>query len=428
MRSVLRAGLCFGVCLGLSACSPAASESDLDDASLRSDGIIGGTKDTGDPAVVLMKASQGNTGWWCTGTVIATRLVLTAAHCVEDAGQGTKIKVMFGTEESKAKPSDYIDVKEWHHDPKYMATNNIAAGHDAAVLILAQDAPVTPLPINRKALTQAMVGSPVHVVGFGNDNGWAGTGSGIKRHIFTKVAGLEQGVVNIGKPGQTTCQGDSGGPSFMTIDGVDVIVGITSYGLQGCVDYGSSTRVDLAASWIDPYISANGGDPGGGDDPGGDVCKPACDGRNCGDDGCGSSCGTCDSGDVCNSQGVCEGSAPPPPPPGGNGQESEPNDDPNESNPLSGGVSGTIGSVADHDWYTWDVGAGATYTIKLSTSHEYVMTLYKVVSGGYLYEITSAFDVIEKTTPNGGEYYMEIWGGNGDYSASDPYDLTVSIH
>jgi hypothetical protein len=39
---------------------------------------------------------------------------------------------------------------------------------------------------------------------------------------------------------------------------------------------------------------------------GGDcVCEPACDGRECGDDGCGGSCGSCPDGTVCSSAGRC---------------------------------------------------------------------------------------------------------------------------
>ena len=37
------------------------------------------------------------------------------------------------------------------------------------------------------------------------------------------------------------------------------------------------------------------------------ACIPACDGKNCGDDGCGGTCGECAIGNVCNDQGVCEG-------------------------------------------------------------------------------------------------------------------------
>jgi secreted trypsin-like serine protease len=270
MRTTLKVFLAGA--LSLLACANNSANDGASSAS--SHRIIGGTTDQGDPAVVLVMAEDGSsgTGWWCTGSVIAKRVVLTAAHCVEDATQSTKMKIMFGADQSTAKPSDFIDVVRWDHDPQYMATNNIAAGHDAAVLILASDAPVTPLAINRTALSDSMVGQSVYVVGYGNDDGAQGTGAGTKRDVHTTLTSLEQGVANVGGAGQTTCQGDSGGPSFMTINGASVIVGITSYGEEGCVSYGSVTRVDLSAAWIDPFIQANGGGgDGGAGGGGGDV-------------------------------------------------------------------------------------------------------------------------------------------------------------
>lgn len=240
--------------------------------------IIGGVRDDGDPAVVLVMAQDGasGTGWWCTGSVVAKRVVLTAAHCVEEATSSTTMKVMLGTDASAASASNSIEVDSWQHDPQYMATNNIAAGHDAAVLLLKADAPVTPLAINTTPLTDAMVGQSVYVVGFGDDDGAAGTGAGTKRNLHTSLTSLEQGVANIGHAGQTTCFGDSGGPSFMNIGGRSVIVGITSYGAEQCASYGSVTRVDLSASWIQPFLdgSGGGGDGGADDDGGGGGGQP----------------------------------------------------------------------------------------------------------------------------------------------------------
>jgi hypothetical protein len=89
-------------------------------------------------------------------------------------------------------------------------------------------------------------------------------------------------------------------------------------------------------------------------------------------------------------------------------------------------MKGTIDWIADHDLFTFKVGAGQTYALGLTTSHEYVMTLYKVVQGE-LYEIESSFDSISHTTPDGGTYYVEMWGGNGDFSESDAYELSVDV-
>ncbi len=39
--------------------------------------------------------------------------------------------------------------------------------------------------------------------------------------------------------------------------------------------------------------------------PGSDVCRPACEGRACGPDGCGGLCGTCEAGFKCTAEGAC---------------------------------------------------------------------------------------------------------------------------
>ena len=44
--------------------------------------------------------------------------------------------------------------------------------------------------------------------------------------------------------GTGKCSGDSGGPSFVNIDGVDKVVGITSFGDRDCAQFGVDQRTD----------------------------------------------------------------------------------------------------------------------------------------------------------------------------------------
>jgi hypothetical protein len=66
----------------------------------------------------------------------------------------------------------------------------------------------------------------------------------------------------------------------------------------------SGLMCKAAAGWDGP---TGLGTPNAAALAGGGTCTPACTGKNCGDDGCGGSCGSCPSGETCSSGGVCEG-------------------------------------------------------------------------------------------------------------------------
>ena len=97
-------------------------------------------------------------------------------------------------------------------------------------------------------------------------------------------------LIGVGDSRHGTCNGDSGGPAFMRIDGVETIVGVTSYGNADCSDGGFDARVDSDLAFIDTYLPR--------------ACA-RCDGRACGSDGCGGSCGSCSDGDLCADDGQC---------------------------------------------------------------------------------------------------------------------------
>ena len=223
-------------------------------AAERQEPILGGTLDEGDPAVGIMLADDPSGGWLCSGTLISPTVYLTAAHCVRPATGATTMKVYFGTFYATAPPGDWAPVKEFHYNPQF-DINNLPGGHDCAVLIFQNPVTTTtPKPYNHTTLSSDWIGRPARLVGYGLADPVAMTGAGTKRQLTTSVAGFGDAVLSIGRPGYTSCFGDSGGPLFSTVDGVETVIGITSYGGQVCDSVGQSTRVDLCRTWIDGFL------------------------------------------------------------------------------------------------------------------------------------------------------------------------------
>jgi MYXO-CTERM domain-containing protein len=82
-------------------------------------------------------------------------------------------------------------------------------------------------------------------------------GAGVKRQTSTVLSDFSDLLVHFSDGQHETCNGDSGGPAFMTIDGQEVIVGLTSFGDATCTQGGFDTRLDAVVSFIDPFIQAN---------------------------------------------------------------------------------------------------------------------------------------------------------------------------
>jgi len=221
--------------------------------------IIGGGTDSGDPSVVALfgHLPGAQKGFLCTASLISPTVLLTAAHCVDPAaiGAGNVFLAVLGT--TLSAPTAVLQVASTAFDPAF-DVNNVGNGHDVGVAMLAQPSTLKPLPINRNPLPITDFGATVRLVGFGADT-HADTGAGTKRSVTTFIDTFDDKLIMIGSSGRQTCHGDSGGPAIQRLNGVDTIIGITSYGRdfvpdEVCFAGGFDTRVDAVASFIDAYL------------------------------------------------------------------------------------------------------------------------------------------------------------------------------
>lgn len=221
--------------------------------------VVDGTLDSGDPAVVAIGSRrvgcEERLAVRCTGTLVAPRLVLTAAHCVIDPRLSSDLEVLVGAGVDAPGAAFHRVVQAIAH-PDYQADGDDA---DVAVLVLDTPAAVAPVALPADPVDAALVSQLVRVVGFG-DTGPTGEPPGHKRTGTAVVTELAERWFRIEASPSMSCHGDSGGPVLGQLPGqaggAEVLLGVVSRGDPGCADYGINVRVDaFAHDFIEPWIA-----------------------------------------------------------------------------------------------------------------------------------------------------------------------------
>lgn len=235
----------LGLLAILSGCAADQSEEDpKEETNSTESEIVGGSLTSSYAAVGALTTSSGFP--FCTGTVIAPRVVVTAAHCLAEPGT-TASGIRFALGADANNPSSVLRVKRIQFHPSY---DDQQIKNDIGVVILSADAPVAPVPVNT-AMSSSWVGKSLTFVGYGVTNGATQTGAGKKRVVSIPVSQVSTTQFAYQTRGKNTCNGDSGGPAFATdSSGNLTVVGVTSYGDANCTSYGVDTRVDAFRSFI----------------------------------------------------------------------------------------------------------------------------------------------------------------------------------
>jgi len=233
------------------------------------------------PSLAYIEAHQGKAGFSCTGTVVSPRVILTAAHCIEDLERGgftpaSQYAVATGTTTpSKALRQNVFRVVETHVYPGF---DPGGLHGDAGVLIL--DRPTGAPPIAMAGSGDAALyegGAPVQLAGWGVTRANAedapeslrATSMVVQKPTLCKQKtrndrpnyspALQMCTLDTPTKKSGGCFGDSGGPAIgVRPDGVPLELGVISTGGAFCSTKLPNvlTRVDVISGWVSEWIAA----------------------------------------------------------------------------------------------------------------------------------------------------------------------------
>lgn len=216
---------------------------------------------------------------WCSGTLIAEKVFLTASHCTVDLTflseeEGFEVLVTF---DPVIKERGKFYTGEWVTNPNYNGFSGKGGASDpgdVAVILLDKSPRIEPAQLPPAGLLDDMKATGelsdtlFTAVGYGTvrdgkQGGFAGILDNLERNqAVQSFLSLNQAWLSMSMNESTgdggTCYGDSGGPHFIHLNGVetDIVVSITVTGDAVCKATDKTYRMDTesARSFLSDFV------------------------------------------------------------------------------------------------------------------------------------------------------------------------------
>lgn len=212
------------------------------------------------PYAVMVMDRDGGDASFCTASVIARNVVLTAAHCVTDIPD---TQVFFRGGQGKIVLFDVASIA-LHPEFKPNAGRQRLISIDLALLRLAGPLPPAFKPVELTGFGRPPIGQRFRIVGFGRADEAASGTSGVLRQGIVVARGPKSPVVVwLGDPDGTGlggCTGDSGAPVLALDRPALAAVAIRARGNNGysCGGLTEAVLIGPQMAWIRSTLQAWG--------------------------------------------------------------------------------------------------------------------------------------------------------------------------